>query len=103
MYPNLLFRTRADGRIVVRRSKPMKPTMTALVLLIALLAGCGKESAPAGAEKSAAPPEEQGAGKDAPKGPAGSSAPATIPAGASVTIRTTNSLSTKTVKSGQTF
>jgi len=67
----------------------MKSMTAALVLLMALCAGCGKN----GATTAESPASSQ---EQAPKG-------SVIAAGASLTVRTTSSLSTATVKSGDAF
>jgi len=76
----------------------MKAVTTGIVLLMALLAGCSKDSGTTAAP--AAPPQEVEA-KAPPPPP--EPAPSVIPTGASLTVRTTNILSTKDVKPGNTF
>ena len=75
----------------------MKVVTTGIVLLMALFAGCSKESATTAAP-AAAPPQEAQAPPPPPE-----PAPSVVPTGASVTVRTTNTLSTKDLKPGDTF
>lgn len=84
---------------------------TTLVLSLALLAGCQQQpessEAGEGAASSAAAGQPEGAKSPAATGDSRAAAPAprqvTLPAGSAVKVRTTNTLSTKTVQSGETF
>jgi hypothetical protein len=69
----------------------MKALTMGIVLLMAAFAGCSKDAAPAG--EAAAPAQEQAPVKEV----------KAAPAGASVTVRTANSLSTANLKPGDTF
>ncbi len=79
----------------------MKAVTTVILVLMATLAGCSKDSSTATAPPAMTPEETQA--KAPPTPPPPEPAPTVIPTGASVTIRTTNTLSTKDIKPGETF